>query len=41
MRMAATLKDIANSVGTSVTTVSKVLGNREIRVSEAKRREIL
>lgn len=39
--MAATLKDIANYVGTSVTTVSKVLGNREIRVSEAKRREIL
>lgn len=39
--MAATLKDIANNVGTSVTTVSKVLGNREIRVSEAKRREIL
>jgi len=31
--MAATLKDIANYVGTSVTTVSKVLGNREIRVS--------
>lgn len=41
MRMAATLKDIANYVGTSVTTVSKVLGNREIRVSEVKRREIL
>ena len=39
--MAATLKDIANYVGTSVTTVSKVLGNREIRVSETKRQEIL
>lgn len=39
--MAATLKDIASCVGTSVTTVSKVLGNREIRVSEAKRREII
>ena len=38
--MAATLKDIANCVGTSITTVSKVLGNREIRVSEEKRREI-
>lgn len=39
--MPATLKDIADAVGISITTVSKVLGGKEIRVSDAKRQEIL
>ena len=39
--MHATLKDIADEVGTSITTVSKVLNGKEIRVSEDKRQEIL
>lgn len=39
--MSATLKDVADAVGTSITTVSKVLSGKEIRVSEAKRQEIL
>ena len=39
--MHAPLKDIADEVGTSITTVSKVLNGKEIRVSEDKRQEIL
>lgn len=39
--MPATLRDIADEVGTSITTVSKVLNGKEIRVSEIKRQEIL
>lgn len=39
--MAATLKDIADEVGTSITTVSKVLNGGNIRVSEIRRQEIL
>lgn len=39
--MHTTLKDIADEVGTSITTVSKVLNGKEIRVSEDKRQEIL
>ena len=39
--MATTLKDIAEYVGTSVATVSKVLGNKEIRVSEDTRKRVL
>lgn len=39
--MPATLKDIADAVGTSITTVSKVLNGKEIRVSDGKRQEIL
>ena len=39
--MSATLRDVADAVGTSITTVSKVLSGKAIRVSEAKRREIL
>lgn len=39
--MSATLRDIADTVGSSITTVSKVLNGKDIRVSEAKRQEIL
>lgn len=39
--MSATLRDIADAVGSSITTVSKVLNGKDIRVSEAKRQDIL
>ena len=38
--MATTLKDIADYVGTSVTTVSKILGDKPIRVSEKTRAQV-
>lgn len=38
--MAITMRDIANCVGISVTTVSKVLGNKDIRVAPETRAKI-
>lgn len=39
--MPATIKDVAAVAGTSITTVSKVLNNREMRVSEETRRRVI
>lgn len=39
--MPATIKDVAIMANTSIATVSKVLNNKPIRVSDAKRKEIL
>lgn len=39
--MPATIRDVANLANTSIASVSKVLNNREIRITEEKREEIL